>query len=60
MTLNPVKIRVLGSLIEKEIVTPETYPLSLNALLAACNQRSSRDPVMDLGEDEVRQTLHAL
>jgi uncharacterized protein len=60
MTLDPVQIRVLGALIEKEIVTPETYPLSLNAILAACNQRSSRDPVMDLGEDEVRQALHTL
>src|ERR1035441_1532834 len=60
MTLDPTQIRVLGALIEKEIVTPETYPLSLNALLAACNQRSSRDPVMDLAEDEVRQALHTL
>src|SRR5436305_324390 len=60
MTLDPIQIRVLGALIEKEIVTPETYPLSLNAILAACNQRSSRDPVMDLGEDEVRQALHTL
>jgi uncharacterized protein YceH (UPF0502 family) len=60
MTLDPIQIRVLGALIEKEIATPETYPLSLNALLAACNQRSSRDPVLDLGEDEVRQALHTL
>jgi uncharacterized protein YceH (UPF0502 family) len=60
MTLDSIQLRVLGVLIEKEIVTPETYPLSLNALLAACNQRSSRDPVMDLKEDEVRQALHAL
>jgi uncharacterized protein YceH (UPF0502 family) len=60
MTLDKIQIRVLGALIEKEIVTPETYPLSLNALIAACNQRSSRDPVMDLGEDEVRQALHML
>jgi uncharacterized protein YceH (UPF0502 family) len=60
MTLDPIQIRVLGALIEKEIVTPETYPLSLNALLAACNQRSSRDPVMNLTEDEVRQALHLL
>jgi uncharacterized protein YceH (UPF0502 family) len=60
MTLDLIQIRVLGALIEKEIVTPETYPLSLNQLLAACNQRSSRDPVMDLGEDEVRQALHTL
>jgi uncharacterized protein YceH (UPF0502 family) len=60
MTLDSIQLRVLGALIEKEIVTPETYPLSMNALLAACNQRSSRDPVMDLAEDEVRQALHLL
>ena len=60
MTLDPVQIRVLGALIEKEIATPENYPLSLNALLNACNQRSSRDPVLDLTEDEVRQALHTL
>lgn len=60
MTLDPIQIRVLGALIEKEIVTPENYPLSLNALVAAANQRSSRDPVMDLTEDQVRQALHAL
>ncbi len=60
MVFDPIQIRVLGALIEKEIATPENYPLSLNALLAACNQRSSRDPVMDLGEDEVRQALHTL
>jgi uncharacterized protein YceH (UPF0502 family) len=60
MTLDPVQIRVLGALIEKEIVTPENYPLSLNALVNACNQRSSREPVMELTEDEVRQALHAL
>jgi uncharacterized protein YceH (UPF0502 family) len=60
MTLDPIQIRVLGALIEKEIVTPENYPLSLNALVNACNQRSSRDPVMTLAEDEVRQALHTL
>jgi uncharacterized protein YceH (UPF0502 family) len=60
MTLDPIQIRVLGALIEKEIATPEHYPLSLNALVAASNQRSSRDPVMDLAEDEVRQALHTL
>ncbi|WP_263366332.1 YceH family protein [Edaphobacter bradus] len=60
MTLDPIQIRVLGSLIEKEIVTPESYPLSLNALVNACNQRSSRDPVLELTEDEVRQALHTL
>ena len=60
MTLDPIQIRVLGALIEKEIATPENYPLSLNALVNACNQRSSRDPVTNLTEDEVRQALHTL
>jgi uncharacterized protein YceH (UPF0502 family) len=60
MRLDPIQIRVLGSLIEKEITTPENYPLSLNALVNACNQRSSRDPVLDLTEEEVRQALHSL
>jgi uncharacterized protein YceH (UPF0502 family) len=60
MKLDPIQIRVLGALIEKEIATPENYPLSLNALVAACNQRSSRDPVLDLVEEEVRQALHTL
>lgn len=52
--------RVLGAMIEKEIATPEAYPLSLNALVNACNQRSSRDPVMDLTEDEAREALDGL
>src|SRR6202035_807906 len=60
MHLSPHQLRVLGSLIEKEITTPENYPLSLNALLNACNQRSSRDPILDLTEEEVRQALHSL
>jgi hypothetical protein len=60
MQLNQIQIRVLGSLIEKEITTPENYPLSLNALINACNQRSSRDPVLNLDEEQVRQALHAL
>jgi len=60
MTLDPIQLRVLGALIEKEITTPENYPLSLNALIAASNQRSSRDPVLDLTEDQVRQALHSL
>jgi len=60
MTFDPIQLRVLGSLMEKEIVTPEAYPLSLNALLAACNQKSSRDPVMELTDEEVRQGLHTL
>ena len=60
MTFDKVQLRVLGALIEKEIATPEGYPLSLNALVNACNQRSSRDPVMELTEEEVRQALHSL
>jgi uncharacterized protein YceH (UPF0502 family) len=60
MQLSAHQLRVLGSLIEKEITTPENYPLSLNALVNACNQRSSRDPVLDLTEEEVRQALHGL
>ncbi|WP_254063666.1 YceH family protein [Granulicella sp. S190] len=60
MQLDPISLRVLGSLIEKEITTPESYPLSLNALVNACNQRSSREPVLELTEEEVRQALHTL
>ena len=52
--------RVLGALIEKETATPEGYPLSLNAVVNACNQRSSREPILDLTEDEVREALHGL
>ncbi len=58
--LNEVECRVIGSLIEKEITTPEYYPLSLNALVNACNQKSNRDPVMNLDESVVRQGLHSL
>jgi uncharacterized protein YceH (UPF0502 family) len=60
MTLDFRSLRVLGALMEKEMTTPENYPLSLNALIAACNQRSSREPVLDLTEDEVRQAIHVL
>jgi len=60
MTLDPIQARVLGALIEKEIVTPENYPLSLNALVNACNQKSSREPVMELAEEQVQQALHRL
>ena len=52
--------RVLGCLVEKEITTPDYYPLSLNALINACNQKSNRDPVMTLNEDAVRQAAHSL
>jgi uncharacterized protein len=54
------EVRVLGSLVEKDITTPEYYPLSLNALMNACNQKSNRDPVMQLGEDAVRDALAGL
>ena len=58
--LNDVEVRVLGSLIEKDITTPDYYPLSLNALVNACNQKNNRDPVMSLDEDAVRQALYSL
>jgi uncharacterized protein YceH (UPF0502 family) len=58
--LNEVECRVLGSLLEKEVTTPEYYPLSLNALVNACNQKSNRDPVMNLDEAAVRGALHSL
>jgi uncharacterized protein len=60
IVLSAVAARVLGSLIEKEITTPEYYPLSLNALANACNQKNNREPVMSLDEDQIRQALHAL
>ena len=59
-TLNANEVRVLGALIEKGITTPEYYPLSLNALVNACNQKSSRDPVMELSEAGVRTALFEL
>jgi len=58
--LNAAEARVLGALMEKEATTPEYYPLSLNALINACNQRSNREPVMNLDEDDARQALHGL
>jgi uncharacterized protein YceH (UPF0502 family) len=58
--LNVVEARVVGALIEKEINTPEYYPLSLNALVNACNQKSSREPVMELSEADVRTALFEL
>ena len=60
MTLSSVEARVLGALIEKEITTPEYYPLSLNALTNACNQKSNRDPVLHLEEADVRRALNHL
>jgi len=58
--LNVVEARVVGALMEKEITTPEYYPLSLNATVNACNQKSSREPVMELGEGDVRTALFDL
>jgi len=60
VTLNDLEVRVLGSLIEKELTTPEYYPLSLNALVNACNQKSNRDPVLSLEESEVTRALDSL
>jgi uncharacterized protein YceH (UPF0502 family) len=58
--LTPLEARVIGCLIEKQITTPDQYPLSLNALTNACNQKSNRDPVMALDDAAVQQTLDAL
>jgi uncharacterized protein YceH (UPF0502 family) len=63
-TANPVltaiEVRVLGALVEKDLTTPDYYPLSLNALVNACNQKNNRDPVTSLSEDAVREALHSL
>jgi uncharacterized protein YceH (UPF0502 family) len=59
-TLHPVEIRVLGALIEKDITTPEYYPLTVNSLQNACNQKSSRDPVVQFDEQTVEQALEML
>jgi uncharacterized protein len=58
--LNDVEVRVLGALIEKDITTPDYYPLSLNALVNACNQKNNRDPVTSLEESAVRDALSSL
>jgi uncharacterized protein YceH (UPF0502 family) len=58
--LGAVEIRVLGCLLEKQQTTPEYYPLTVNALVAACNQRSNREPVVDLTEGDVRGALDRL
>lgn len=60
VVLNQIEARVLGSLIEKEITTPEYYPMSLNALTNACNQKSNREPVMDLSENDVFNAIETL
>ena len=55
--LDPIEVRVLGCLMEKQLATPEYYPLTINALVAACNQKSNREPVMEVGESEVQRSL---
>ena len=60
IVLNPMEARVLGALVEKDITTPDYYPLSLNALTNACNQKNNRDPVMSVDEDAVREALGGL
>ncbi|WP_024680415.1 YceH family protein [Pseudomonas syringae] len=60
LQLNSTEVRILGCLIEKQATNPETYPLTLNALVIACNQKTSRDPVMNLTQDQVGQSLRAL
>ncbi len=57
---DPTEARILGALLEKEQTTPDYYPMTVNALIAACNQKSNRYPVMALGEEEVRDTLERL
>jgi hypothetical protein len=59
-TLSPLEARVIGCLIEKQITTPDQYPLSINALTNACNQKSNRDPVLNLAEGEVQQLVDGL
>lgn len=58
--LTPVEARILGSLVEKQLTTPEYYPLTLNSLVAACNQKSNRDPVMSLSEPEILSAIDSL
>lgn len=60
LTLNPIETRILGCLIEKEATTPDVYPLTLNSLLLACNQKSSREPVMELLADDLQPALDSL
>jgi uncharacterized protein YceH (UPF0502 family) len=60
IVLNPAEARVLGALIEKDITTPDYYPLSLNALINACNQKNNREPVTNFDEETVRLALRNL
>ncbi|MEZ3498198.1 YceH family protein [Pantoea sp. KPR_PJ] len=58
--LSPLALRIIGCLLEKQVTTPEQYPLSLNAVVTACNQKSNREPVMNLSESEVMEVLDQL
>ena len=60
LKLTALEARILGALVEKELATPEYYPLTLNALVAACNQKNNRDPVLQLGTDEIARALGVL
>ncbi|HEY2866424.1 MAG TPA: YceH family protein [Pyrinomonadaceae bacterium] len=60
LILNETEVRVLGSLVEKQLTTPESYPMTLNALVAACNQKSNRDPVVSYDESTVTEALDSL
>lgn len=58
--LSALEARILGALMEKQLTTPDVYPLTLNSLVTACNQKTSREPVMDLSEGDVQQSLYDL
>jgi uncharacterized protein YceH (UPF0502 family) len=58
--LTEIEVRVLGSLVEKQLTTPEYYPLTMNALTAACNQKSNRDPIVSYGETEILAAVDSL
>ena len=58
--LSEIEVRIIGALIEKQLTTPEYYPLTLNALVGACNQKTNRDPVMSLNDETVEKTLDVL
>lgn len=60
LQLSPIEARVLGALIEKEVTTPDQYPLSLNSLTVACNQKSNREPVMNLSQEDVQSCIDDL
>ncbi|HBC83373.1 MAG TPA: DUF480 domain-containing protein, partial [Escherichia sp.] len=58
--LSPAEARIIGCLLEKQVTTPEQYPLSLNAVVSACNQKTNREPVMSLSDAEVQDLLDTL